>query len=92
MDEKTGKQWNRSYSEVRDGRTFGIKVSDDVEDERSVVLTVCIDDVIIVTQHYTKVSFPNIDNTWYREVGRVHLGFYDSRIVKPEQNEKLPSK
>ena len=82
MAEKPDEKWNRSYSEVRGGRTFGIKVTDVGEKKENVIVTISIDDVIIAFQHYTKVSFPSIENTWYREVGRVHMGYYDSRIVK----------
>jgi hypothetical protein len=77
--------WDRSYKETRDGNTFdlSIKESDVVKD--NFVVTIQINNIIISLHNYTKKSFPNVDNFYHREVGRIHTGYYDSYVNKKEK-------
>ena len=45
------------------------------------MIVMSINDVTISSHKYQKVSF-KIDNIFYREVGKIHLGFYDRYVKK----------
>ena len=80
-------KYNRKYSEQRTDSTYEASIVE--ESETHVKLVITINGIMIYKRMFQKVSF-NIDNIFYREVGKIHLGFYDTYITKNdgEWNDK----